>query len=160
MIEVLSRSFLDLCKVQGLLTFLAVYFADDILRLVNLPYSQTGMFRYGLIGAFLQVLMMFIHVVLLYFDLRGTVMVLSLLFLAANTGFSLLTVKLGFAFYGAGFAAACFVGLAASVAMLYARVLDLEYITFAKRKIVGQITPGRSQRARPGGGYGRYRPLQ
>lgn len=159
MVAVLGRSFLDICKVQGLITFVAVYFADDLLELVGLPYSQTGMFRYGLIGAFMQVLMLFIHVVLLYFDLRGTVLGLTFLFFSVNALLSAASLSLGFRYYGAGFCAACFVGLLASVVMLYLRVMDLEFVTFAKRKIVGQTTARRSHRARPGGMYGEYHSL-
>jgi uncharacterized membrane protein len=158
MVDVLAGSFLDLVKLQGLVTFLMVYFADDILKIVDLPYSQTSMFRFGLIGAFMQVLMLFVHVILLYFDLRGTVMGLTLVFLVANILLSAASLALGFPYYGAGFTAACFVGLLAAVVVLYWSVTDLEYITFAKRKIVGQASPGREERARPGGMYGRYRP--
>lgn len=158
MVDVLRGSFFDLLKIQGLVTFLMVYFADDILKLVDLPYSQTCMFRFGLIGAFMQVLMLFVHVILLYFDLRGTVMGLTLVFLLANILLSAASLALGFPYYGAGFAAACFVGLLAAVLMLYWRVVDLEYITFAKRKIVGQASPRREDRARQGGMYGRYLP--
>lgn len=158
MVDSLLGSFLDLAKVQGLTTFLFVYFADDLLRMVGLPYSQTGMFRFGLLGALMQVLMLFIHVILLYFDLRGTVALLTLLFLLCNVVFSAASLALGFPYYGAGFAASGFVGLLASTLMLYVRVNDLEYITFAKRKIVGQSEPTAADRARKGGMYGRYVP--
>jgi uncharacterized membrane protein len=158
MVDVLKSSFFDLLKVQGLTTFLFIYFADDLLRIVDLPYSQTAMFRYGLLGAMMQVVMLFIHVILLYFDLRGTVAVLTLLFLVCSGLFSAASLAAGFPYYGSGFAAAAFVGLLASVLMLYRRVNDLEYITFAKRKIVGQTEPSSSDRARKGGMYGRYLP--
>jgi len=79
-------------------------------------------------------------------------------FLVANILLSAASLALGFPYYGAGFAAACFVGLLAAVLMLYWRVVDLEYITFAKRKIVGQASPRREDRARQGGMYGRYLP--
>lgn len=158
MVNVLKSSFLDLLKVQGLTTFVFVYFADDLLRIVDLPYSQTAMFRFGLIAAMMQVLMLFIHVILLYFDLRGTVAVLTFVFLLCNTLFSAASLALGFPYYGAGFAAAAFVGLLASTLALYWRVNDLEYITFAKRKIVGQTEPRGDDRARKGGMYGRYLP--
>jgi len=158
MVAVLRSSFLDLCKIQGLITFVVIYFADDILRLLDLHYSQTSMFRYGMLGAFMQVMMLFIHVILLYFDLRGTVLVLTLGFFVASALGAAWSVQAGFATYGAGFALASFVGLLSSVVMLYRRVMDLEYITFARRKIVGQVVARRSHRARPGGLYGRYRP--
>ena len=160
MVDVLTSSFLDLCKVQGLITFGCVYFADDLLAMVGLPYSQTGMFRYGLIGAFMQVMMLFIHVILLYFDLRNAVLGLTFLFLAANALGAGVSLGLGFPYYGAGFATAALIGLAASVTTLYLQVRDLEFITFAKRKIVGQRSPRGSDRERAGGLYGRYRPTK
>jgi uncharacterized membrane protein len=158
MTDVLLSSFTDLIKIQGLVTFIFIYFADDILLAVELPYSQTSMFRFGLLGAFMQVLMLFVHIILLYFDLRGTVLWLSIFFLVANVGCTLLSLDLGFAYYGGGFTAATFLGLLASVIFLYRRIGDLEYITFAKRKIVGQVTSTSKDLARPGGGYGRYLP--
>ena len=158
MLKVLAGSFFDLCKLQGLVTFLFIYFADDILYAVKLPYSQTSMFRYALLGAFMQVMMLFIHVVLLYFDLRGTVTFLTLLFLLANIFLTAASLALGFPFYGAGFASAAFIGLLFTVICLFWRLRDLEFITFAKRKIVGQKNPKPSDRARSGGMYGRYLP--
>lgn len=158
MTDVLLNSFVDLIKIQGLVVLVFIYFADDILLAVELPYSQTSMFRYGLLGAFMQVLMLFVHIILLYFDLRGTVLALSALFLVANVACTFGSISLGFPYYGAGFAVATFIGLSASVVMLYRRVADLEYITFAKRKIVGQVTGTKADLARPGGGYGRYLP--
>ena len=159
MTAVMGNSLLDLCKVQGITTFLFVYFADDILMMVGLSYSQTSMFRFGLLGAFMQILMMFIHVYLLYFDLRGSVLALTLWFLVINSALAIYSQDLGFAFYGGGFAVSCLLGLAASVIVLYWRVIKLEYITFAKRRILGQTWSRRRHRARPGGQYGRYRDL-
>ncbi len=160
MTEVMRRSLLDLCKVQGITTFLFVYFADDILMLVGLSYSQTGMFRFGLLGAFMQILMMFIHVYLLYFDLRGSVLALTLWFLVINTFLALYSQSQGFAYYGGGFAVACLLGLAASVVVLYWRVIKLEYITFAKRRILGQTWSRPWHRATRGGLYGKYRDVE
>lgn len=156
MIDALKRSFTDLLKIQGLITALLVFFADDLLLAVNLPYSQTATFRYALLGAFQQVLMLFMFIVLLYFDLRGTVLCLAALFLCLITGFTTLSIHLGFPYYGLGFACACFVALLASTLMLYWRIHELEFITFARRKIVGQRWAGKSDRSGPQGMYGRY----
>jgi polysaccharide biosynthesis protein PelG len=158
MIDALKRSFTDLLKIQGLITALLVFFGDDILMAVGLPYSQTATFRYALIGAFQQVLMLFIFIVLLYFDLRGTVLFLAGLFLALISGFTLLSIQLGFPFYGLGFAVACFIALLTSSVTLYWRIHNLEYITFARRKIVGQRWATGIDRSQPTGMYGRYHP--
>ncbi len=157
MTGVMFRSLLDLCKVQGIITFLMVYFADDILQMVGLTYSQTSMFRFGLLGAFMQILMMFIHVYLLYFDLRRSVLALTFWFLAINSALAVYTSNLGFAYFGGGFAVACLAGLVASVVVLYWRVSKLEFITFAQRRILGQSWSRPWHRARRGGQYGRYR---
>ena len=159
MLQVLSSSFLDLCKVQGLCTFLCVYFADELLALVQLPYSQTAMFRFALLGAFMQMLMLFIHVILLYFDLRGTVLALTFLFLCANTVLAAVSAGLGFPYYGSGFAVAALLGVSSSALLLMLRMRDLEFITFARRKIVGQTAARAWHRARRGGLYGQYRAL-
>jgi uncharacterized membrane protein len=156
----LRRSFADLIKVQGLVTFLLLYFANDLLEFLGLPFGQTAIFRFGLLGAMMQVLMSSIHVVLLYFDLRGTVVALTATFLLSNLGFTALSIDLGYAYYGAGFAAACFVSLAASVVLLYQRIGSLEYITFARRRIVGQTTARRRHRARRSGMYGKYQDVR
>ena len=156
MVETLAAAFRDLLKVQGLVTFLGIYFADDILALLGLSYSQTGIFRYAQLGALMQMLMLFIHIVLLYFDLRGTVLVLTLIFMMANAVGALASLRLGLPYYGLGYALACLVGLGVSVIALYVRLLNLEYITFARRKIVGQVYSRRKDRARPGGLYGKY----
>jgi uncharacterized membrane protein len=75
-------------------------------------------------------------VILLYFDCRREVLALSILFALLNGLLTLWTIKAGFAFYGYGYAAACFVPLLVGVFLLDRRILNLEFFTFVKQPIV------------------------
>jgi uncharacterized membrane protein len=89
--------------VQGAITFVAIVLAADILELVNFSYHQIGIFRLGALGGMLHVLALFEMILLSYFDSRGKVMWLQFFFLISNIIFTLISLNLGFAYYGYGY---------------------------------------------------------
>ena len=148
-----------IAKIQGVITFLAAFMAEEILRFVDLPVSQIGMFRSAVIGSFFLVVMLFTNVLLLYLDRQKEVFWAVVVLVIANTVMSFLSLKLGYQFYGFGFAFACLLAMGASLYFLLIRLENLEFGTFAGIPIQGQVKASKALLARPGGLYGRYNNL-
>ena len=84
-----------------------------------------------------HVLALLSFVILLYFDFRGAVMLLSLLFLVSNALFSWYTVDKPYLF-GWGYLASTALTLVASVIVLRLRLANLEYVTFVQQPVSQQ----------------------
>ncbi len=133
MMDTLRQGLLEILKVQGFVCLLLVAGAATVLGWFGIPAAFARLFAVDAVGVGAQVLLLALLNVLFYLDERRLALGVTLLFLAANAGLSWLSLALGPAFYGYGFALA--VVLAAVVAMhLVNRVLArLEYDTFMLR---------------------------
>ena len=153
------RALTEILWIQGVITFLCLVHAEAILRTVGLPVSQIGMFRSGVVGSLFLIFMMFANVILLYLDRRREVLISVTAFALVNLGASLVSLRLGFPYFGFGYAVACLIGMVTSLYHLMAQLEHLEFQTFAMIPIMGQRRAGRGLRARPTGLYGRYNPV-
>ena len=150
---------LDIFKVQSVISFLCAVFAPEMLRAVGLPLSEVGILRFAITGSLFLSFLLFSNVILLYLDRRVEVLLVGILHTACNVLLSLWSLHAGYAWYGAGFATACLVGMLASLFFLTDQLFNLEYRTFSSISIVGKKS-GAALRARPGGLYGRYNPVE
>ncbi|HAC29617.1 MAG TPA: histidine kinase, partial [Marinobacter hydrocarbonoclasticus] len=78
----------------------------------------------------MQLILLAIQNVLFYLDARGINLILCALFLGTNIVFTLITIELGAAFYGYGYAAATLVSALVGLALLSRKFDELEYETF------------------------------
>ena len=120
---------------QGLLSGLTIIFILNIADYFHLSQSQMGIFRIGILGAFLQVGLLFVITIFFYFDFQKEVWWVSLCFLVSNFIFSLLSQYFGLPTYGFGYAAAAFVSVAVAIFILEYKLSLLEYWTFMKQPI-------------------------
>lgn len=155
----LRRAFVDILRIQALITVLCIFFGADILQLLDLPMSQLGMFRFACVGSLFVAFTLFCLVVLLYLDRRTDALAVALLFLLLNSGLSLASLALGYVFYGAGFAFSGMLALLLAVGLLMHRIQNLEFLTFSGTPIIGQQAATAALRAGPGRGYGREHAL-
>jgi polysaccharide biosynthesis protein PelG len=81
------------------------------------------------------VFLLFTTLILLYLDLRGSVLIISSVFLATNLGFAVLTILLGHQFYGYGFLASSITSMVAAFILLAERFKKLEYLTFMRQPL-------------------------
>jgi uncharacterized membrane protein len=152
------HALLDIFLIQAVISFLCAVFATQILGALGLPLSEVGMYRFAILASLFLSFMQFSNVVLLYLDCRRAVLASSLAFAGANPVLSWLSLKIGYAGYGIGFAAACLIGMLASLLFLTDQLFNLEYRTFSSIPVAGQSS-GRRLRARRGGLFGRYNPI-
>jgi uncharacterized membrane protein len=135
MVDALKGSIRDVFVVQGTVTVICLIFAPTLVDLAKLSPIQVPLFRIVLIGSFLQILLCINVIILFYFDLRRAVLMVSIVFVAANAGLSILSIVLGFAYYGYGYTYACLIALMAAFHQLHINVRDLEYLTFAQQPV-------------------------
>ena len=88
------------------------------------------MFRLGLVAAFFHSGFLFLMIVLAYFDARRTVLALAGTFLAANGLLTMVTLRLGFQFYGYGYFLSALIAFAAAFIATDRYIRHLPYQTF------------------------------
>lgn len=129
-IRALMESARNLVILQGAVCAVSIFLAPTIVGWMGLSYSQIGMFRFGTLGAFFQVLFLFTTIVLSYFDLRRRNLAVQLFYLAANAGFTAAFSRLGFAWYGYGYFLASLLSFAVAYLMAADALKRLPYIAF------------------------------
>jgi uncharacterized membrane protein len=155
--RVIRHSLVEILKLQGLFTLLAVYFAPVLLNELKVSNELSiQIFRYTSIGVFFHAYVLILSIILLYFDFRKDVLVINLLFALSNIAFTLMTKKMGPEFYGLGQMSSCLITFAVSMVYLNVRLKKLEFLTFSKQPIIGSVKDSQELLAREGGGYGKY----
>jgi uncharacterized membrane protein len=122
-----SRTFLVL---QGSICLATIFLAPRIFTLLNINFAQIGIFRIGVLGAFFHVLLLALSIVLSYFNLRITTLKIHLLFLISNAGFTYVSMRMGFSYYGFGYFLASLVTFAATFLAAAHYLGRLPYQTF------------------------------
>ncbi len=135
MVSMLKESLREILIVQGAITLLCLFMSSEFIAIVGLSPLQKPLLQIALVGAFLQVLLSVSVIILFYFDLRRRVLLVTLTFLCSNAGLTILSMKLGYAFYGYGYCYSCLVSLMAAFFMISKSVDDLEYITFSSQPV-------------------------
>lgn len=132
LVSTVLRGLRNLVVLQGSVTFLAIVLAPRLIASFGLPASQLGMLRIGMLGSFFHALTLSLAVFLAYFDLRKPMLLVYGVLLASNVGFTLVTLHLGFPYYGYGYFLSALTSFAAAV-MVLAYYLDrLPYLTFVR----------------------------
>ena len=132
----LRTSAKPLVVFQSGLCLCCVVFAPMILGFFKLRQELVAIFQVGTIGVFFQVLMVIMGIIILYFNGIQKVIFLYATFFIINLLFSLVTLKLGFPYYGYGFTVSCFIGFMMAYGLLEKQIQDFDYETFMCQPIV------------------------
>jgi uncharacterized membrane protein len=155
--KVIKRSLFDLFKIQGLVTFLVIYFAPGVLEGARIIGGHSvQIFRYAALGAFFHSYILIFTIILLYYDLRRDTLIITGLFAILNIAFTFVSKSLGPEYYGSGYLATCLITFVLGFYFLTKRLRQLEYLTFTGQPILGRLKDSPELLARPGGGYGKY----
>jgi polysaccharide biosynthesis protein PelG len=122
-----SRNFII---VQATIAFLCIALAPQIFDALNINFTQIGIFRMGVLGAFFHVLLLFEMIILSYFDDRRSVMWLCIFFFAANAILTVLTLTMGFSFYGYGYFLSSMATFILASIVLFTYIKKLPYHAF------------------------------
>ncbi|SRR5579884_1471961 len=140
MLKALPGTYLTLFKIQGAFALLTIGLTPTIMGALRVPPSYWYIFRVAVLAISVQVFLLVTVLLLLYLDLRGSVLIVSSLFLAANVVLTLLTLHLGFPYYGYGFLYASVIALVVALVLLDNRMRNLEYLTFTRQPLIPEET--------------------
>lgn len=130
MVIVARNGIYEIFKVQGLTVIVIFLWSEEILRAIGISPLYLHLFHINLIGVGTQLLLLAIQNVLFYLDARGINMTLCTIFFLSNVLFTFITIELGAAFYGYGFAGATLVSALVGLGLLSRKFDRLEYETF------------------------------
>lgn len=120
----------QLVMPQIVLVLTAIVLAPVIFTLFDIPYGQIGIFRIAMLGALFQLFFMLLTIVLSYLDLNRATLGLHGLFLVTNLAATLVTLRLGFPYYGYGYFLASVVAFLAACVVTFRSLDELPYHAF------------------------------
>ena len=136
LIDTLRKSLGTVVIYQGVLTIGVLIALPYLLDVFDIDQRHLDIFRVAAVAAVFHVLLLVLLVVLLYFDFRS-VMGLCITFFATNAIFTVATFDTP-SLYGWGYLASTLLTLILSVAVLWNRLQQLEFLTFVHQPISGE----------------------
>ena len=125
-----QRGLFDIAKIQSISVFVLFVLGESLLKWLGISTLYLPLLFVDVVGAALQVVLLGILNVLFYLDQRRTVVRLTAMFLVCNIVFTAITLHLGAAWFGYGFALAMLVTVLAGMWALTRKLDALEYETF------------------------------
>jgi len=136
MITNLSEHFQKYALFQGILSAVIIIFIYKIADAFNLNPYQMGIFRIGILGAFLQMGFLMILNIIFYFDFQKDAFKVCLIFLLTNGLLTLVTLFIGYQSFGFGYTVASFITVFFSFLLLNHKLKNLDYWTFMAQPII------------------------
>lgn len=130
MVDDCQKSIYQIFKVQGVTLALLLLWAKDILEALGIDAAYLHLLYVDLVGVSLQVLVMAILNVMFYLDKRYEALALVTCIVITNFVFTQVSIYLGPAFYGYGFALAMLTTTIMGLIQLNNQFKNLEYHTF------------------------------
>ncbi|GJL88923.1 MAG: pellicle/biofilm biosynthesis Wzx-like polysaccharide transporter PelG [Minwuia thermotolerans] len=132
LIDALLAASRNVIVLQFCLCVTAILVAGPLFEAVGIPALQLGIFRFGVLGALFHVLLMFVGIVLAYFDLRKVMLGVQVLYLLTNGLFTWVTMELGFPYYGYGYFMASLLTFLIAYGVCAWHVGRLPFLTFVR----------------------------
>ncbi|MEW6711250.1 MAG: exopolysaccharide Pel transporter PelG, partial [Candidatus Riflebacteria bacterium] len=130
----------ELLKVQGGIAITIFFFTPELLQAINYSPDFAGVLRWGILGAFFQLLFLVFSLMLLYFEFRKEAMWCNFIFLALNSAVTLINVYFRqVPAYGFGYFLSTMVAAIVSWYFLKVRTKKLIFHTFMSQKMPREI---------------------
>ncbi|MCP5463748.1 MAG: exopolysaccharide Pel transporter PelG, partial [Deltaproteobacteria bacterium] len=134
MIQNLSQHFQKYALFQGVFSFVVilslVILLPNMVQGLHLNPYQTGIFRIGILGAFLLMGFLMILNIVFYFDFQRDAFLFSLVLFLTNTIATLVTLKIGYEAFGFGMTVSALITVIFAFYVLNKKLKDLDYWTF------------------------------
>lgn len=127
-----------LIVLQGTISMAGLFLAPKVYSYLGMSSINLGVLQISIVATFLQILLLTLLIMMLYFDFRTDALLIALLFAASNLLFSLASVKAGFSWYGYGYFGSCLLALMAGYVLFSYRIKRLLYYTFVSQRIIVQ----------------------
>lgn len=115
---------------QVVLVTAVLVLAPVLFTALDIPYGQIGIFRIAMLGALFQLFFVLLTIVLSYLDLNRATLGLHLLFFSVNAVGTVVTLRLGFPYYGYGYFIASVVAFLAACLVTFRCLDELPYHAF------------------------------
>ncbi|MBV8577463.1 MAG: exopolysaccharide Pel transporter PelG [Acetobacteraceae bacterium] len=129
-LRVLADGLRKMVVLQGTVCYLAILVAPGLIGMARGELEMVPIFRFGVLGALGQVLLLASMVVISYFDLRRVLLSVSAVFLVLNTTLTLGGLWLGLGYFGYGYFMAAVLSMVYAYVAVASRLLRLPYMTF------------------------------
>ncbi|HEV2610360.1 MAG TPA: exopolysaccharide Pel transporter PelG [Noviherbaspirillum sp.] len=130
MVATVRLGIFEIVKVQAMASLILLIAGEQLLTWMGISTLYLPLLYVDVIGAGLQVVLLGILNVFFYLDKRRIVLWLCLAFVVLNLLFTWVSILLGPAFYGYGFAVSLLVVVVGSFVLLSRKLAVLEYETF------------------------------
>jgi len=130
MVDTVRLGLLEIIKIQTIAALLLIVVGEHLLRWLGISPLYLPLLYVDVIAAGLQVVLLGVLNVFFYLDQRRIVLGLCGAFVLLNVGLTALSLRLGPAFYGYGFALALLLVVLAGFFLLSRKFDVLEYETF------------------------------
>ena len=130
MVFAIRQGLFDIIKMQTLAVLLLIVFAPAIFQALGISALYLPLFYVDAVAASMQVALLAVMNVFFYLDRRRAVLLTVSLLTVLNFGLSALSLRLGAAWYGYGFALALLITLVFALVVMERKISRLEYETF------------------------------
>ena len=130
MVNIIRHAMHEIIIIQGIVDIMLFLSAPQIFAALKIPQLYLGLFYVLTIGAMLQLAFMSVLAILYYLDRKMVAMWLSLAFFILNAVLTLLSIDMGPAMFGYGYAVSLLIVFAASILVLRNEMNRLNYETF------------------------------
>ncbi len=130
MIYTARQGIYEIFKVQGVTVMIVLLLGKDILELIGISTLYLRLLYIDVVGVSMQVLLLAILNVMFYLDYRRLALGVCALFFFANALLTVLSIELGAAFFGYGFAVSVTLTVLVGLYLLSRKLDRLEYETF------------------------------
>jgi polysaccharide biosynthesis protein PelG len=130
MVETVRAGLAEMAKVQALAVLILVVSGEQLLLWLRISDLYLPLLTIHAIAAGLQVMFLAILTVYFYLDRRNVVLMLVVIFTLANAGLTWLSIQMGPAYYGYGFAVSLLLVVVIGMIALEKSLSRLEYSTF------------------------------
>jgi len=133
--NVIRRAILDIIKVQGTTVIIFFIIGKDLLIWFGISPYYSILLNIDVVGVGVQVLLLAVLNLMFYFDYRMIALYLCLLFASFNVILTIISLYLGPAFYGYGFALATILATLVGFIIISRKLNRLIYETFMLRSV-------------------------
>jgi len=130
MVDVIRHAVHEILMIQGIINIILFITAPVVFEFLNIPQLYLGLLYILTIGAMLQIAFMSVLAILYYLDRKKVAMWLCISFFVSNTVLTLISIEMGPAMFGYGYAVSLLLVFIASLIVMRNEMERLDYETF------------------------------
>ncbi len=133
MAQIIRFSIREVIIVQGVVNIILFLTAPTLFGMLNIPQLYLGLFYILTVGAQLQLGFMSVMAILYYLDRKRVAMWLTIAFFVLNASLTWISIYLGPAMFGYGYAVSLLIVFILSILVVRRELQELDYETFMLR---------------------------